>query len=677
MPTITTSFHPRRAAVALTLFLGVTVSIAAAPVPAGAAPAAAGEAGTLLVRFRSGASPAAITATLAARGAELRQEIPGTGFAEISTDGRSAEATARALAASGAVTEVEPNHVRRATAVPKDPGYLPWQSSYLGNVDLPAAWDVTTGRDDLVVAVLDTGVDLHHADLAARLVPGTDLVNRDSVPDDDNGHGTMVAGIVAAQTNNNAGVAGVTWQGRVMPVKVLDADGSGTDADVAAGIVWAADHGAGIINLSLGGPGESRVIQAAVDHALARDVMVVAAAGNESTSTPDWPAAAGGVIAVGATTSSNTLASFSNYGSWVDLVAPGVSITSTAKGGGYATGSGTSFSSPIVAGVAALARAADPGAGAVQIADRLSRGAKDLGAPGADATFGAGLLDAMATLRLTGLPGSTPTLPAPLPAPPAAPGPAGTTSGYWMLGADARVYAFGDAHGMGDPSAALAGGAGAADIEPTPTGAGYWVLDQRGSVFSYGDAPALGGLGAGNLASGETAISLSVTPTGQGYWIFTTRGRAAPFGDAQFLGDMRAVALNGPVVGSVATPSGDGYYMVASDGGIFAYGDARFSGSMGDHKLNAPVRALVPDPDGAGYWLVAADGGIFAFDAGFRGSTGSQRLNAPVTGMVAYGDGYLMVATDGGVFNYSDKPFAGSLGANPPARPIVAVAPLP
>ena len=114
--------------------------------------------------------------------------------------------------------------------------------------------------------------------------------------------------------------------------------------------------------------------------------------------------------------------------------------------------------------------------------------------------------------------------------------------------------------------------------------------------------------------------------------------------------------------------------MVASGGGIFAFGDAHFAGSMGGKPLNKPVQSLVPDGDGNGYWLVASDGGVFAFDAPFRGSMGGKALNKPVKGMVPYGDGYLMVATDGGIFSFSDQPFAGSLGANPPPRPIVSVA---
>jgi myo-inositol-hexaphosphate 3-phosphohydrolase/sugar lactone lactonase YvrE len=254
-------------------------------------------------------------------------------------------------------------------------------------------------------------------------------------------------------------------------------------------------------------------------------------------------------------------------------------------------------------------------------------------------------------------------------------GRAGTRSGYWMVDTAGRVYPFGEAADLGGPVGRLAPGTAAVDLEPTPTSAGYWVLADDGSVHRFGDAPALRDL-AGTLHVGERAAALSATPSGRGYWIFTTRGRVAAFGDAPFLGDVSALTLAGPVLDSIATPTGAGYYMVAADGGIFAFGDARFYGSMGGHRLNAPVQSLVPDPDGVGYWLVASDGGVFAFQAGFRGSMGGRPLNAPVAGMVPYGNGYLMVGSDGGVFNFSALPFSGSLGAAPPARPIVAVAAL-
>ena len=250
-------------------------------------------------------------------------------------------------------------------------------------------------------------------------------------------------------------------------------------------------------------------------------------------------------------------------------------------------------------------------------------------------------------------------------------------SGYWMLGSDGKVYAFGDARSLGDPSAVLPAGAKAVHIEPTPSAKGYWIVDNAGDVYAYGDAVAAGGATPAQLGSGEKITSLSPTPSGKGYWVFTTKGRVLTFGDAKSFGDLAGKNLNGAVQSSVATASGNGYYVVASDGGVFAFGDAKFRGSMGATKLNQPVESLVPTRDGGGYWLVASDGGIFAFgDAPFRGSMGATKLNKPVVGMVRYGDGYLMVGADGGIFDFSDTPFAGSLGANPPAHPIVFAATL-
>jgi hypothetical protein len=246
--------------------------------------------------------------------------------------------------------------------------------------------------------------------------------------------------------------------------------------------------------------------------------------------------------------------------------------------------------------------------------------------------------------------------------------------GYWMLGANGAVYPFGGAVDLGNATAFL-GGHQAVDLEPTPDYGGYWIVDDIGRVFAFGDASTKpGNADATTLAAGEKVTSLSATPTGDGYWIFTSQGRVFAKGDATPYGDMSGTTLNGPVLDSIPTPTGRGYYMVGSDGGIFAFGDAAFAGSMGGKPLNAPVQSLVPDPDGKGYWLVASDGGIFAFDADFHGSMGATKLNKPVTGMVAFGDAYLMVGEDGGIFNFSSRLFYGSLGAHPPASPIVSVA---
>jgi subtilisin family serine protease len=665
----------RRWIAAVAALFASTVSLTAAPAKATGVTGDPG-AESLLVRFRPAVADAAARAALDRAGAEVGEEVGQTGFVEISTDGQPADEVRRRLLASGLVDTVEPNLKRTSLAVPSDPLYSGYQAAYLSAVGLPRAWDMTTGSDNLVLAVIDSGVDIDHPDLAGRLLAGKSFVTGVSGYGDDEGHGTMVAGVAAARTDNRMGVAGATWRGRILPVKVLDASGTAHDDDIIRGIDWAVAQGADVINLSLGGPGFSDALCRSVANAVASNVVVVAAAGNlarDDKVEPHYPAACGGAIAVGATDAENNLAPFSNRGApgdppWIDLVAPGVDLVSTAFANGPAEGyaqkvSGTSFSAPLVAGAAVLMRAADPAASAATIAERLRRSARDLGAPGLDLTFGAGLLDVAAALRLSSAAGS--------------PGGIGTQvrSGYWTVSADGRVYDFGDASLLGDASGLLQ--QPAADIEPAPGGAGYWIVDRHGAVFGFGTAAYHGGLSAAHLRPGETVTSLSSTPGGLGYWLFTTTGRVFAFGNAQSYGDLAATTLNAPVLDSVPTPTGNGYYMVGADGGIFTFGDAHFAGSTGGLRLNAPVQSLVPDPDGGGYWLVAADGGVFAFDAGFRGSLGGTPLNKPVTGMVAFGDGYLMVGEDGGIFNFSNLPFSGSLGGVALPSPVVAVASLP
>jgi subtilisin family serine protease len=633
------------------------------------APAADG----LLVRFDPGTPQADIAQTVAAAGGQIETSAGDTGYVKVSAGSRSAADVQDRLAGLPVVSDVGPNTIRHAAAVPNDPNYGA-QSSYLQAMHLPDAWNTVTGNDNMIMAIVDSGVQLNHPDLVGRLVPGYDFVNNDPDPSDDFGHGTMVAGIAAASTNNGRGVAGATWAGKIMPIKVLDSRGSADDENIALGIKWAVDHGASVINLSLGGPGEGTgILQTYVNYATSRNVVVVAAAGNDGdksvaeATAPHYPAACVGVISVGATDAAGNHASFSSYGNWVDVVAPGetretpsaVGITTTMRGSSYGSGSGTSFSSPLVAGVAFLMRSADPNASQATISNRLIASARDLGAPGFDQYFGAGMVDATAALAaMSGAFSSSST----------------NGSGYWMLGDQGAVYRFGGAGFMGSP--AMTGGASAADVEGTPSGNGYWVVDSLGHVFGFGDARYFGG--GDGLLPGEQVTSLSATPSGNGYWIFTTKGRVFNRGDAPQLGDLSALTLNGPVLDSIPTPSGLGYYMVGSDGGIFAFGDAHFAGSMGGKRLNAPVQSLVPNKNGAGYWLVASDGGVFAFGgAPFRGSMGGIRLNAPVTGMVPFGNGYLMVAADGGAFNYSDQPFSGSLVGSGATQPIVAIASKP
>jgi subtilisin family serine protease len=375
---------------------------AAAPKPVAGAPGAAPaeDSNSLLVTFASDVAPAEAEAIIEQTGADA-EPIPGTDTLEVTAAEPELAEVAAELTAEPDVEAVEPNRVRSASRVPNDPSY-PTQQPYLTRIGAPTAWDVADTGASTVVAVLDTGVDRDHPDLAPNLVAGRDFVNLDADPSDDNGHGTAVAGVVGAATGNGGGVAGVAWNARIMPVKVLGANGTGLDGDIASGITWATDQGADIINLSLGGFGSSTALDQAVDYALAHDVLVVAAAGNQAAGVPSFPAALPGVLAVTAVDAQGSFAWFSNHGPWVTLAAPGISVVTTALAAGptmaVAPVTGTSFSSSIVAGVGALVRERHPAWGWGKVAYELVRTARDAGPAGVDDAYGFGIVDAAAAL---------------------------------------------------------------------------------------------------------------------------------------------------------------------------------------------------------------------------------------------------------------------------------------
>ncbi len=298
-----------------------------------------------------------------------------------------------------------------APAQPNDPL---WRDSWaLARANAPTAWRLTTGRNDIVVAVLDTGADLGHPDLQGSFVAGFDVVNQDADPTDDHGHGTMVAGVIAARSDNGVGVTSTCWRCSVMPVKVIGADGTGNAGAVAEGIVWAADHGAHVINMSftMNAPDDS--VAAAIAHARSRGVVVVAAAGNSGTPDATFPAAYPGVVSVAGTDAADARYGWSSYGSWVRFAAPGCSLT-TAPGGGYGEFCGTSSATAFLSGVVGLARSFAPGSPTDAIEGALSAGARPVGD-----FVAAGRIDAAAVLAA--LPTSAPAAPgaSDVPAPPA------------------------------------------------------------------------------------------------------------------------------------------------------------------------------------------------------------------------------------------------------------------
>jgi subtilisin family serine protease len=281
--------------------------------------------------------------------------------------------------------------------VPNDLLYGAYQWN-LPAIETERGWALSRGSDDIVIAVLDTGVQLDHPDLKGRITEGINLVGEGG-PEDDVGHGTHVAGIIAATVNNGEGVAGLSWRGRIMPVKVLDSTGSGTTYSVAEGIIWATDHGADVINMSLGNYASAEFLHDAIRYAYDRGVVLVAASGNDNTDQPGYPAAYPEVFAVAATDAEDGKAPYSNYGDYIDVAAPGDAIASTYPGNQYAALSGTSMASPHVAALAGLIKSVNPDLTNEEVMDIMRKTAVDLGEKGRDPYFGYGRIDVVRALK--------------------------------------------------------------------------------------------------------------------------------------------------------------------------------------------------------------------------------------------------------------------------------------
>ena len=333
----------------------------------------------------TGDLPSLVRLGIAGAAARRGGEVRGSLLAEVGAKslevpaGRSASIIA-SLRNDPSVAYVQVDPVAKAFAVaPNDPIYSGGHQPELAQLKVPAAWNVTSGSA-VKVAVIDTGVSAV-GDLAGKVLPGYDFVNGDSNARDDGAfpHGTVVSSLIAAKTNNSAGLAGVCAQCKILPVKVLDSEGSGDYSTVAAGVIYAAKQGAQIINLSLGGPSSAPVLQDAIAYAVGKGALVVAAAGNEGTSAKQYPAAYADVLSVGATntrTGGTARAGFSSYGNtWVDVAAPGITAGMLNDGSYCWDGStdncfdwfyneyevqGTSFSAPLVSGVAALIKSKHP-----------------------------------------------------------------------------------------------------------------------------------------------------------------------------------------------------------------------------------------------------------------------------------------------------------------------------
>ena len=443
------------------------------------------------------------------------------------------------LNADPRVDYAEPDYIYRAFGAPNDPKYSK-QWAHTERLQSAAAWDITTGSNAVIIAVIDTGIDETHPDLKEKIVAGYDFVEGDATPHDLNGHGTHVAGIAAALTNNSEGVAGMSWNARIMPLRVLDANGSGWSSDIISAINWTFTHGAKVLNLSLGGTGYSQSMQNAVTTATNAGSLVIAAMGNcrmagngcSAANPISYPAAYTDVMAVAATNRSDGYAYYSQYGAHCDIAAPGGAMSSVHDAGGiYSTMptydvtltidkdydylQGTSMATPYVSGLAALIWSAAPGLTPAQVQQVIQNTAVDLGPAGWDQNYGYGRIAPLAALQSVVL--SAPTLSAI-----SNPENDGAYSVSWSAVSGATGYTLqeDDNAGFSSPATRYSGAATQYQVTGQPGGTWYY------RVFSL----------AGELQSGSSnAVSTTVA----------------------------ASSLSAPTLNAISNPDGDGAYAVS------------------------------------------------------------------------------------------------------------------
>jgi subtilisin family serine protease len=428
--------------------MGVLVGMpaqAAPPVASAASSARMVPTDQVIVQYRPGFAAASQRTLETSMGATASRSAPLLGEGTKVLKVPRAAAAVAALAQHPGVLRAEPDVLGSPMLTPSDP-YFPWAYPSLdglgGQIDrkftrAQAAWDVTTGSTDVTIAIVDTGVS-PHPDLVPNLLPGFNTVDNTTLVSDPQGHGTQVAGMAAARGGNGVGVAGYCWTCKILPVKISNNTTTGTAyvSDAAEGIRWAADRGARIINLSYGFD-DSTTLRSAVDYAISANALVVAAAGNDGLDRPRFPAAYDPVMAVGYSVASATpqLQPASNFGSWVDVAAPGGLTTGPMRTDGsfsYQVVGGTSLAAPAVAGAAALLVAAQPNLSAAQLHQALCTSAVTITS---GPSVRCGVLDAGALLTVSSspLPSSSPTptptaSPTPTPTATTAPAPTATAS---------------------------------------------------------------------------------------------------------------------------------------------------------------------------------------------------------------------------------------------------------
>lgn len=349
--------------------------------------------GRVLVVARAGLSVAEVEKVAGAHGGKARR-IGQTGIYIVDFPANVSEvAVQQQLERNPHLKSAELDRRVRPSYVANDP--YAGSSWHIGKIGANTAWDTSEGSG-IVIAILDSGVDSSHPDLSPNIVAGWNLYDNNSNTADTNGHGTSVAGAAAAATNNSTGVSGVSGRAKIMPVRIAQPDGLGYWSTIAQGVTYAADHGARVASISYDGLAQSSAVQSAAQYMKGKGGLVVVAAGNGGTNQTYAPTTT--MISVSATDSNDQITSWSSYGSFVTMSAPGNYIWTTTSGGGYAQGIGTSFSTPIVAGAAALIMSAKPSLSSTDVENLLFKTATDLGAAGRDIYYGYGRVNAAAAV---------------------------------------------------------------------------------------------------------------------------------------------------------------------------------------------------------------------------------------------------------------------------------------
>ncbi len=589
------------------------------------------KAGEVLVKFRGQVSARSAEVSLARVQATRLETIFGSDVEVVQVPEGQELAVVDQLKADSNVEYAEPNYRYYAFGVPNDPNFgKQWG---LTKVQGPAAWDISTGSSGTIIAVIDSGIDMGHPDLAAKIVAGYDFVAGDSTPGDENGHGTHVSGIAAAVTNNSIGVAGMDWGARIMPLRVLDNQGSGWSSDVTAGINYAWQHGAKVLNLSLGSTSYSQAMQDAVNDAHSNGSLVVAAMGNcrvagngcPVANPTSYPAAYDNVMAVAATGPGDVYASYSQYGPHCDIAAPGGDMSYYHDPAGiYSTMptyavylttnysyyknydylNGTSQATPFVSGLAALLWGTNPSLMPDDVQTIIQSTAVDLGPAGKDPDYGWGRINAYAALQANVTPG-VPTL-----NPISNPGGDGDYLVTWTSVANATGYTLemDSSPSFGFPTTAYTGPN--AQFQVTNQGPGTWYYRVNAnnangtsawsnvqSVSVKPNAPALDPISNASQQSAYT-VSWSVATGANGYTLEEDDNAGFTTPKVRYMGS----ALQYDVTGQ---PAGTWYYRVQAynDGGNSSWSNTE-STVVAPLALGAPTLAPISNPDGDGSYLV-------------------------------------------------------------------------